>query len=264
MHRVIIYALLLIIVSTGCEDIYDFPQKSGYRKNPVIEAIITNQLGQQKIRVSYAASLNDSVLSIPVPDAKVKIIDEAGDTVNFPYAENGWYTRDDFKANPTLNYTLFVQIDTTIYRATSKMVMMHGLDSVSYSYHKKVNATDFAYFPKIYAGPTDPETQRYYQIQIVKNHQTAVTDRLLLTDVSTYSLNGIELGLVYAKYDTLDISLYSLTKEMFDYHYYVLDKLLNNGGFDLNFKNNPPVQFVPKALGYFQLSEISSKSIVIH
>jgi len=264
MYKVFIY-LSLIILCIACEDVYDFPGKGNYQKIPVIEAIITGQPGYQKVRVSYATQLDDSILSLPITNALVMVTNGTGDTMNFSYTQNGWYTRDDFVAKPQNNYTLLVQIDSALYRSTSSMVSMHGLDSVTYSFHKKTNASDSAYFLKIYAGTTDPNDQKYYQIQIYKNHQLVTTgeDILLLSDIGTFSLNGVELSLPFAKNDTLDVGLYSLTKEMFNYHLYVINSLVNNSNYVLDFKNNPSTQFAPEALGYFQVSQISNKSIVI-
>ena len=266
MRIFLAYSIFLLIFCTGCQDVFDFPETGKYKKIPVIEAIITNQSGHQRVRVNYAVQFDDSVSSEPITGALVKIIDVAGDTVRFRYSENGWYITNSFVALPENTYSLLVQIDTVVYHASSMMVPMHGLDSLSYTFYKKVNTSDSAYYLKGFAGTTDPDNPKYYQIQIYKNHKLCTTgsNTVLFTDIATLSLNGVELNQGFAKNDTLDVELYSLTKEMFYYYAYIFNNILYNGNFDLDFKTNPPIQFNPKALGYFQVSALSRKSIVMH
>jgi hypothetical protein len=265
MRRFRAYSVFLLVLCIGCQKISDFPETGNNKKTLVIEAIITNQPDHQKVRVSYTTQFDDSQSSQPITSALVKISDTTGDTVSFQYSENGWYTSNGFVALPENNYTLLVQIDTTIYRATSMMLPMHGLDSLSYSFYRKANTPDSAYYLKIFAGITDPSNPKYCQLQIYKNHKliTSGSNTLLLSDISTLSLNGIELDQSFAKNDTLDVELYSLTREMFYYYIYVFNIILYNSNYDLEFKTNPPIQFSPKALGYFQVSALSVKSIII-
>jgi hypothetical protein len=265
MTKFVIIGLLLLFIYTGCEEIYDFPDAGQYKKIPVIEAVITNQAGHQKVRVSYTVLFNDSVSDVPVSDAKVEIVGIAGDTSGFRYTENGCYTSDSFVALPGIQYTLLVHLDTTIYRSASMMVPVHGLDSLSCSFNKKTTAGDSAYYLKLYAGPTDPDNQKYYQIQIYRNKKLFTTGNnfLLLSDLAASSLDGIEIEHGFSKNDTLDVELYSLTREMFYYYVYVFNYILYNGNIGLDFKTNPPIQFAPDALGYFQVSSLSRKSIIM-
>jgi hypothetical protein len=265
MSRSLPYAILILLLCLGCEKIFNFSDTGKYKQNVVIEAIITSQSDDSKVRVSYAVEFNDSVSAEPISDATVKLVDVSGDTTSFRYLEDGWYTCDGFAALPEVNYTLLVQASTTIYHSTSTMVQVHGLDSLSYSFHRKVNATDSAYYIKLFAGTTDPDNPKYYQIQVFKNHQLITTgnNTLLLSDMATLSLNGVEPDIGFAKNDTVDVELYSLTEDMFYYYAYIFNTILFNSNYDLEFKTNPPIQFSPKALGYFQLSDLSWKSIII-
>jgi hypothetical protein len=265
MTRLFVISLLLLFLYTGCEEVYDFPNTRQYKKIPVIEAVITDQSGHQKVKVSYTVLFNDSVSDEPITDALVEIISIAGDTVSFRYTENGCYTNDTFVAMPGIQYTLLIRIDTTIYRSTALLVPANGLDSLSYSFYKKTISEDSAYYLKLFAGPTDPDNPKYYQIQIYRNNKlfTSGNNFLLLSDLAASSLDGIEIEYGFTKNDTLDVELYSLTREMFYYYVYVFNYILYNGNIGLDFKTNPPIHFVPKALGYFQISALSRKSIIM-
>jgi hypothetical protein len=262
MHRWLVYSVLIILI--GCQDVVDFSENGKYKKALVIEAFITNQPDHQRVRVSYTAPFGDSV-GIAVTDATVKIADTKGDTMQFQYTENGWYTNDVFVALPENNYTLLVRKDAVEYYASSIMIPMHGLDSLSYTFYKKANTTDSAYYLKIFAGPKDPDNPKYYQIQIYRNHKlfTSGNTVMLISDKAIQTLNGIELDQAFAKNDTLDVELYSLSRKMLDYYVYIFNDLLYNSNLDLDFKTNPPIQFIPNALGYFQVSALSRKSIII-
>jgi hypothetical protein len=265
MFRTVAYAFSVILLCTACEKIFDFPGNGKYKKNVVIEALISNQPYHSKVRVSYATEFNDSVSAEPISDASVKLVSTSGDTADFLYTADGWYTGGGFAAIPEVSYTLLVGTDTTLYRSTSTMIRVHGLDSLSYSFYRKINTTDSAYYLKLYAGPTDPDTPRYYQIQIYKNNQLITTGKetLLVSDFGTSSLDGFELNIGFARYDTLDVELYSLTEDMFYYYLYIFNSILFNTNYDLEYKTNPPICFTPKALGYFQLSDLSRKRIII-
>lgn len=264
MHKLAVI-LLLVIITVACQDLAELPERGNYERIPVIEAVITDQLNYQRVRVSYSTQLNDSLSSIPVSDAQVKIVTEHGDTVSFKYTGNGYYINNDFISSSGELYELQVQINTIVYRATSMMVPVNGLDSVTYSHGKKHNNRDSAYYLKFFAGETDREIVKYYKIQIYKNGRLVTTgsNTVLFSDKSTSSLNGIELDHGFARADTLDIELYSLSKEVFYYYVYAFNNILYNANFDLDFKTNPAIQFSPKALGYFQVSSLSRKRVII-
>jgi hypothetical protein len=265
MKRFIILAVLLAIFCQGCQDIYDFPEKDKYKKYPVIEALLTNNAEYQKIRVSFSTQFEDSLSCEPIADALVKIIDITGDTVIFQYSENGWYTNNKIIALPEKEYKLLVQIGPTVYQASSTMIPVNGLDSISYSYHNKKSENDSAYYPVLYAGISDPNNPKYYQLHLYKNHKliSEANNTLLSSDIATFSLNGVELPFDFAKGDTIDVELYSLTPEMYDYYTYIFSVLLFYNDNDLDYRTNPPIQFSPNALGYFQVSMLSHKRLII-
>jgi hypothetical protein len=265
MPRSFVYTILVLMLFEGCEMIFDFPDNAKYKKNVVIEAIITNQPDHSRVRVVYAVEFNDSLSAELISDASVKLVDAGGDTTSFRYTEDGWYTVDGFSALPGINYALLVRTGTTTYRSTAAMERVHGLDSLSYSFHRKANSIDSAYYIKLYAGTTDPDDPKYYLVHIYKNRHLITTgnNTLLISDLSTLSLDGVEPDIDFARNDTVDVELYSLTEDMFYYYTYIFNTILFNNNYNLEFKTNPPIQFNPKALGYFQLSDLSRKSLIL-
>jgi hypothetical protein len=266
MKRFITIGLFLLIFCEGCEEIFDFPEKRIYEKYPVIEALFTDKLDHQRIRVSFSTQFEDSISCLPVEDALVKIADIDGDTAIFQHVGNGWYTSNEMVALPNKEYKLLVQIDTTLYQSTSVMETVNGLDSITYSYQQNSNSLDFSYHLKMYAGITDPDNPKYYQCHIYKNKEliTKGNNMIMSSDYGTTSFNGVEISSGFSIGDTLDVELYSLTKEVFDYYVYIYsDLLFNNNNNDMDFRTNPPLQFSPQALGYFQISSVSSKTLII-
>lgn len=265
MIRKICTYLFLFLFSTGCEKTYDFLNNSENMKIPVIEAIITGLPEYQIVRLSYSVAFDDSASSTPVENANVRIATENGDTIQFGHTENGYYTCNNLLIEPEKYYSLLVKIAGITYTASSIVQPVHGLDSVTYSFYKKNEGEDPAYFLKLFAGNNNTEQARYLQLHLYKNNQllTNGIDVILISDLATPMFNGIELDNPFAKNDTVDIELYSLTEDMFSYYLYIYDNILLNVNYNLEFKTNPPAQYTPKALGYFQLSEVVKKRIII-
>lgn len=263
MRFLVIILFLGIII--GCESVVDFPAITNGVRYPVIEAVITNLNEAQKVRVSYTTALDDSLSSLPVSNAHVFVYSNVGDTVVYHYTEDGWYASDPFYAVAGKTYTLTVSIDSAIFNTPGSIIPMHGIDSL-YAKHVPDSNKDSAYFVSFNAGGVDPDFTRYYQINIYKNDSllTGGTNIAVFSDEFLTALNGINLPFTYLRKDTVVIELFSISKEMFDYYLSLTTNIFSLNYRSSGYQTNPPQMFGISALGYFQVSAVDKKQIIIH
>ncbi len=261
-HIIILAAFAL----ASCETLVDFPGFGDHEMLPVIEAILTDQLTEHSVRVSHSVSLTDTVSSKPIENAMVYITSSIGDSIPFPHDANGWYRSTVWKAHSGVLYKLNVIIDGVNYESKGEIVEMNGIDSLYTKYLPKSIAHEAGYYVYVNGGMADPGNIRYYLFDLHKNGEllTRGSDILLFYDKYMPEFKGVEMPYAFAKSDTVKVELLSLSKPMFDYYY-----LLGNEMFSINFTNfgysaNPPVMFSPRALGYFQVSAVSAKTIIIN
>ncbi len=256
--------IIFLTIMTGCESVVDFPNLPQAPEYPVIEGLLTDQDEVQKIRVSYTTALDDSVSSRPVNNATVYVFSDAGDTAVYHYTVNGWYASSPYHADPGKTYTLYVNTGNASYTAKGALISMNGIDSI-YARRLPNVDKDSAYFTFINAGAVDPTVTRYYQINLYKNDSllTGGTNIAVFNDKYLSALRAINLPYAFSKNDTVTLELYSLSKAMFSYY-----ESLTINVFSLNFVNsgyrtNPPQMFSKFAAGYFQVSAVDKKQIVI-
>lgn len=264
-HKLLWLAFFPIIL-VGCETVLEFPAEPETDPVPVIEAIITDNFEVQKVRVTWSASLNDSSSAIEIPDADVCVFSAAMDTIHFTYYTNGWFFSDSCRAKDGETYTLQIKIDTLTIRSTATLIPMHGIDTLKCRYYKKSNDHDSLYYIYLDAGKTDSFNIKYYQLELTRNGKpvTRGSEIWLMNDQYLTTLNDIELPAEFQAGDTIDVTLYSLSKTMFDYYYTLVNDVYNFNLANIGYKTNPPIMFDRRAMGYFQLSAVSSKRIIVH
>jgi hypothetical protein len=254
----------LAVLFTGCEKVVDFPNVMHHQPVPVIEAVFTNEMSVQKVKVSYSVSLDDSLSCLPVEDAIVRVISDEGDTLHFLHDSCGWYNSPLSAAKPGIVYTLEVEIKGTTYKSSGQVMEMNGIDSLYCSYSEKTNLYDEGYYVYMNAGPANKKTS-YYLINAFCNDtlKTTGSEIWIFNDDLVDDLNDIKLPMAFSKNDTVTIELYSLSKAMFDYHYKLAYEVLNLNLSNISYRTNPPQLFTPRALGYFQVSAVSRKEMII-
>lgn len=261
----IINVIILLALVSGCESIVNFPEIPTPVRYPVIEAVLTNQNEAQKLRISYPTALNDSLNSLPVSNARVYVFSDSGDTFIYHYMSNGWYASDPFHAIPAKTYTLNIQIDSSSFMASGSLIPLNGIDSL-YFKHLPNAETDSAYFVYANAGAVDPTITKYYQINIYRNDSllTGGTNIAIFNDKFLNALNEIKLPFTYSRNDTVLLELFSLSKEMYSYYEALTINIFSLDFINIGYRTNPPQIFNKLALGYFQVSAVDRKKIIIH
>jgi hypothetical protein len=256
--------MLMAVLFSGCENLIGFPDIPDHQRVPVIEAILTNEPVVQKVRVSYSVSLSDSNSCRPVEDALVRVISNAGDTLEYFHQTAGWYHSRVFAATPGVIYKLEVVIGDEIYRSTGDVIEMNGVDSLHCQYEEESAFGDAGYYVYMNAGEVMDDT-RYYIINASCNDtlKTIGGEIWIFSDDLVESINNVKLPLPFVESDSVTIELFSLSKDMYDYYYKLAYEVLNLDLSNISYRTNLPQLFQPAALGYFQVSAVSRKAIVI-
>ncbi|MFO7370497.1 MAG: DUF4249 domain-containing protein [Bacteroidales bacterium] len=248
---------------TGCENLIGFPDIPDHQPVPVIEAILTNEPVVQKVKVSYSVSLSDSNSCRPVEEALVRVISDAGDTLEYSHQSAGWYHSGVFAASPGVIYRLEVVIGGEMYSSTGDVIEMNGIDSLHCHYEEESALGDAGYYVYMNAGEVMDDT-RYYIINASCNDtlKTIGSEIWIFNDDMAESINKTKLPLSFNEGDSVTIELFSLSKAMYDYYYKLAYEVLNLDLSNISYRTNLPQLFQPAALGYFQVSAVSRKAIV--
>lgn len=257
------YQILFVIsLLWACEEISDFPESGNDIKIPVVEAILTSNSGTHEVNISYTTFLNDTVSSRSVENASVKVWTDSGDTIVFLHMKNGIYKSKPFAVEAEKQYTLHVETPDFKVTSISKPEPVKIIDSL---YYRLENSKDSTYHVYLNAGSIDPQNTRYYLIQAFRNNKlvTKGDEIWIFEDKYLDNLNNIEMFHNFKYGDTLDIELQSLTKPVYDYYSALLNILVYNQLSSQNYITNPPKLFKENVLGYFQVSMVSRRRIIV-
>ncbi|MBN2813208.1 MAG: DUF4249 domain-containing protein [Bacteroidales bacterium] len=260
--------LLLAAMLTGCyscEQIIDFPESADSEALPVIEAVLIDKPEVQKVRVSYSTMISDSNAYHLIEDAQVRVISGDGDTVTYSYDADGWYFSPVYAAKAGVEYTLEVITGEVTYRSSAQVIAMNGIDSLYSKYQEAWEGEPAGYYVYMNAGPANQEDTHYYQINFTCNDtlKTLGSELWLFSDLYAERIDNLKLPVPLSENDSVAVELLSLSAGMYDYYYKLAYEVLNLNLSNISYRTNLPSLFEPKALGYFQVSAVSRKTIVV-
>lgn len=263
----LLYILVLASISIffeGCEAVTDFPESSDPKPVPVIQALLTDQMEPQQVRFAYSTSLNNSVSSSPVENATIFVYTSKGDTMRYNHTGSGLYISKPYQALPDVIYTLVVQNDTSSFQASEKLIPMHGIDTIKIQYLPQHANDDSAYYLLLSLGAAAPGNAKFYQTKIIRNNVeiTKEASFALITDKYDKAMDELKLQYAFKLNDTVKIELYSVSQKVYDF-YDQLNRVVFLDYSSIGYMENPPCMFNNYALGFFQVSAVEKKSIVV-
>ncbi len=257
--------ILSVILAISCEDFLSFPDHDTRLHYPVIEAVLTDSVEVQKVRVTWSVDVEDTLSGWIIDNSIVKIVSSAGDTVNFEYADNGWYHSPVFAAHSGVNYTLEVTIGTDTYRSSGSIQELRDFDSIYYKYSRNPDASDSSYYVYFDYSKPDPKNTCYYMIDVDSNNVrlTQGSGLIIYEDRYIDYLKGVLIPVAFNENDTAVITAHSLSRDMYEYYYKLGYQVFSMDLTSISYQTNLPQMFAPKALGYFQVSAVRSRRIII-
>jgi hypothetical protein len=261
-----LYFLLILTIFPACEKVINIDLNTAAPRI-VIEGLITDRRGPYTISVSKTASYFSESAPVTVSGAKVVIKDDFDNVDSLREIMPGTYMTGRLRGLVGRTYTLKVVSDDQEYQATSTMMSHVNIDSLTlvksqYDYFDLNGHSQTEIHLDIHVFFRDPLEKNYYRLKVYKNDSINTESYKLFDDQYT---NGevTELRATRAtKGDTFRIELLSLDKSTFTYYRTLADLLYQNPFFGST-PANPNTNLSNGALGYFGVTAVSSRTIVI-
>jgi hypothetical protein len=261
----ILYSIFIFSFFVSCIDMSNELDDLNYKPSIVIEGLVLDLEGKSYINLSMSAPDGDSLNSYPINDANVRIIEDNMNVYPFKLSSKGIYANPDFVGKINSSYTLKVEYEGSTYTATSVIMPITHIDSLTYFVTDSISKDSCEYKIFVYAERAAQDFTSYYKIKLYNNDSlyNAYSDLLLIDDQVFDSFRKLELPHRFHSHDTLRFDLYSLTRDVY-YYYTELSDLTNGNLNSIYFYPQNPVSNISKGeLGIFQTSAVSSKEIIL-
>lgn len=269
MLKPIKYMSMLIVGAIGicsCEKVIDVKLNDA-ENQLVIEGGITDQSGQQVIKISKSVPYTNSNIYPAVTGASVVVTSDNGQSWTFTESTPGTYTFGPLKGETGRTYSLKATVNGAIYTASSTMpvaVVIDDLDVKEFNFGDE-NQKQAQVHYKDPAGVAN-----YYRFVMKVNgtqSKQVYTENDRLTDgrdvpsVLFYNGNNDDDDELKTG-DNVDIEMQCIDKNMFTYWYTLSQQSQNGPGGGIT-PGNPPSNIVGNALGYFSAYTVSKKQMVV-
>lgn len=243
----------------------------------VIEGLVSDRPMRQFIRVTRSGEFYGSGETPRVTDATVYVTDDTGNRFDFFHNPNnesdsvGYYKPvDGFVGEVGRVYTMTVMVDGKVYTGQDELIRISAIDSLTY--HKDLkeekNTKVAGRFYEVLMYAKEPqETEDFYKFDFYRDDSLSLaseTDIYFSDDTALdQDINGIASPIYYSKGDKARVEFFSISRGGFIF-YNDLNNLLNNDG---GMFSPPPANIrnglSNGALGFFQVSAIETKEILI-
>lgn len=278
------YTLVLLMASFlgSCDSAFDINVEQAPTK-VVIEGLITDEAKQHYVRVSTTKEYGTAGASPIVSNATVEVVDNQGNTFTFSHNDTGNGDLDGFYFSPVFAgeigsiYTMTVQLDGNTYSGSDELLRVTNVDSLSVKVNEDLRDVDPEDLPddidpdefyEVFFYAKEPqETKDYYLFkyykngEILKDSETEISfaeDTFVGEDIRDIATAGF-----FALEDSATVEFYSLTREGFVYYTDMYNVLNNDGGMFGAVPSNPRTNLIGGALGYFQTSAVTRRSIIV-
>ncbi|MCF0071616.1 DUF4249 domain-containing protein [Dyadobacter sp. CY261] len=283
--------VLALMTLTSCEDVIDLNTGAG-PSQLVVDGWLTNEPGQQTIRLSWTSPYFDNSAPKPVTGAEVTVTDDQGKVYKFEDTDSdGAYTWGKTNADTFghigRTYSLKVVNGADIFTAKSELKRVPTVDSVVYRHEKWPFEPDKGpregFVASFYARDIEGEGDTYWIKPIIRGKP--VVDKAVNISIAYDAAFGagapsdglifilplresITTDSLYSAGAEIGVELHSITYEAFEFLKQVSEQAANGGLFATPIANvrsnvvnaNPNG---PKALGFFSASAVSRKETVI-
>lgn len=260
---------ILTLALTSCETPVDLDLEQS-EPRLAVEAIITDQPTLNYVKLHLSAPYAKNIEPQAVTNAQVDLVDNTGTSTSLIHEGQGVYKPvGQFTGVVGQTYTLTIRANGKTYTATSTLHPVAPLDKVTYKYVDGKN-DDFGRKEGYYISTAFRDSagvKNYYKLNIAVNGQLKQneTSDIIITEDKLYDgsyLDDIQVPATFAKNDTLDVSLLSLTREAYEF-YSALQGLSGQGGLFGRNPANLPTNISNGAVGFFSASSVSTRAITI-
>ncbi|WP_158622459.1 DUF4249 domain-containing protein [Pedobacter sp. KBW06] len=233
----------------------------------VIEGNITDQAGQQLVKITKSVPYTATNTYPPVSGAVVTVTDDNGHSWTFSETTAGRYTFPAMKGETGRIYTLKARINNVVYTASSVMPAPVGIDFLDVKVFN-FGGDDQKQAQVHYKDPAGIANQYRFVMKVngIQSKQVyAENDRLTdgneVPSVLFFTGNNNDQDQLKTG-DVVDIEMQSIDKNVFLY-WYTLSQQSSNGPAGGATPGNPPSNIDNKALGYFSAHTVSQKQMTV-
>jgi hypothetical protein len=243
----------------------------------VIEGLVTDQPGEQFIKITKTAGFYSQGKTPRVIDATVSVKDNLGNIFVFVHNPNdhadsaGYYLpQDPFVGEVGRTYIMTVTVDGKTFTAEDEMFSVTPITKLEYRVNED-EEEDPEEKGKIYEvlffAIEPQETKDYYLFKFYRNDSIKFandndvywSDDVLLGE----NIEGLPSPNFYGIGDKAKIELYSLSRNGFIFYSDLQKLLLNDGGLFSSPPANCRTNLTNGALGFFQVSSLKSSEIMV-
>lgn len=259
-------------ILSSCEEKTDwaFPERS--YKTIVVDAILTNEIKHQEIRLTRPFS-NPNGTPDPVSGAQVTVQVEG---LIFPFTESpdqpGLYkTLNAVAAVIDKTYELVVEVDNKVYTASAKMLPVAPFSHPSFQFVPDTGLYKISWNNPQYS----PFDQAMYEADISWGHLPGFDpeDTLTKAKMLYYTLNTIDVSYVIFPQDKKDVYFpkgsiailkkFSLTDDYTAYLRALLAETEWQGSLFEEARGNLPTNISNGGLGYFSACSVVTDTVVV-
>lgn len=287
-----LFLLSLVAFLSSCEDVVQVKLDEG-SKLYVIDAFVNNLRQDQKIRVVTNDAYFSNRQAPPVTNADVLLKDLTnGKQYKFNYSENGFYLYKllpgDTLGRVNHQYELNVTIDGTTYKSLGVQKRTAGIDSIVSTFNDGNSGgfgppSDPFYTCELFAKDKTDANTDYYWVKTFRNDTlfSAPGDLNLSIDGTNGPIADAPIDSTdftppitflsfktYQKGNSCKVEIHSLSRD--GYFFFVqASNQINNGGLFATTPENVKTNIVTpegaktKAIGWFNMATVATKSIVI-
>ncbi len=285
MNKSTIVLLFLSLALVSCETVIDAKLDEGPSQLSV-DAWLTDQPGEQRIRLTQTAPYLNNGAATPATGARVGVRDSKGRIFEFTDPDNdGYYSWKPASTKDTLGrvgetYELGIDFQNQQYVSASKMNRVPAIDSLIFREEKINPLSEEKGFQAEFYTKDIPGAADYYRVRFFRNGQlqNRPNDLVIVYDAG-FSANGDTDGLefirpirqsinpekFYARNDTVRVEVQSITPEAF-FFFIELRGQITNGGLFATPPANVPTNIRnlktggKEATGFFVASAVRSRT----
>ena len=289
----------LALFTFSCEDVIDIDANFS-EAQLVVDAFLNDLDTTQTVSLSLSQDYFDASLPPVVTDAEVVLTNVTkGDSFTFEHTGNGAYQwtpdADGAIGNIMDEYLLTIQYNGFTYEAGSQLNPTSVVDSITYEFREEELGNPEGIYAQFFARDL-PGVGNFYWIKAYKNGEFLnKPQELNLSADGTFDGSAGADGIVflppirelinripdpdtedddqvppYKEGDHIRVEIHSLTASTFRFLQVAFEQMTNgdNGIFALPVANSPTnivslEADAPQALGFFNISQISSGEIVV-
>lgn len=270
MKKRYILMMLTVVTLFSCEEVIQLDLEATPQK-VVIEGLFTDRRGDQFVRISKTADFYNSDALEVVSGADVTVTSSDGEVIPFIEITSGYYAPSGKVSGQIgMSYKLAVRIDDQVYESEEQLLRVTDIDSLNYELTEDPSdeRMEKGHLYDLLMYFQEPKgTQDYYFFKFYRNDSLAYTnanDIYLTSDEAlSESIKGFPAPVYYAENDTAYMEMFSLTRKGYLYFSDLANLQFSDGGLFGPVPANPRSNISNGALGFFQVSAVVSKEIIL-